>query len=49
MEPESLTDAELDAGAAAVVGVPTERERAIRAILLGVALGAVLAALGRRR
>jgi len=46
MEPE--TSALIDDETAAF-GEPTERERAIRATLLGLGLGAILAILGRGR
>jgi hypothetical protein len=49
MEPEFAADAGLDADAVRVPGEPTERARAIRAVLLGAALGVTLAVLGRRR
>jgi len=47
MEPEADPADVFEEGAAS--GEPTERERAVRAALLGLALGAVLAVLGRGR
>lgn len=47
MEPE--TDPFADQRAEIPTGDPTERERAIRAALLGIALGVILALLARGR
>jgi hypothetical protein len=48
MEPEA-DPAEAGEKGAAVAGEPSERERAVRASLLGLALGVALALLGRGR
>jgi hypothetical protein len=38
-----------DAPPPVVAALPTEKQRAVRAMMLGAALGAILAVLGRRR